>query len=140
MAPRQLILPPMEGDLHPEPGSKRVRPSSDEKSSMQVQLRACASACGTPWPDPAHWLALLALPWANGQSWPLLATEECAAKTLLSVAAPPFTTTASAVYYNPLRRTPHCCSLLPLPRGTTMHPPPYFHPAVANLNPTLFSG
>eukprot|EP00962_Isochrysis_galbana_P009965 scaffold2761_cov148-Isochrysis_galbana.AAC.7 len=54
MAPRQLILPPMEDDLHPEPGSKRVRPSSDEKSSMQVQLRACASACGTHWPGPAH--------------------------------------------------------------------------------------
>eukprot|EP00962_Isochrysis_galbana_P017560 scaffold5047_cov132-Isochrysis_galbana.AAC.1 len=105
MAPRQLILPPMEDDLHPEPGSKRVRPSSDEKSSMQVQLRACASACGTPWPGPAHWLALLVLPWANGQSLPLLAREECAAKILLSVAATPFTTTASAVYYNPLRRT-----------------------------------
>eukprot|EP00962_Isochrysis_galbana_P015990 scaffold4569_cov117-Isochrysis_galbana.AAC.2 len=54
MAPRQLILPPMEDDLHPEPGSKRVRPSSDEKSSMQVQLRACASACGTPWPGPVR--------------------------------------------------------------------------------------
>eukprot|EP00962_Isochrysis_galbana_P050443 scaffold21815_cov119-Isochrysis_galbana.AAC.1 len=105
MAPRQLILPPMEDDLHPEPGSKRVRPSSDEKSSMQVQLRASASACGTPWPGPAHWLALLALPWANGQSLPLLAREECAAKNLLSVAATPFATTASAVYYNPLRRT-----------------------------------
>eukprot|EP00962_Isochrysis_galbana_P003332 scaffold925_cov133-Isochrysis_galbana.AAC.6 len=38
------------------------------------------------------------------RSW-LLAREECAAKTLLSVAATPFTTTASAVYYNPLRRT-----------------------------------
>eukprot|EP00962_Isochrysis_galbana_P052716 scaffold24183_cov146-Isochrysis_galbana.AAC.1 len=118
MAPRQLILPPMEDDLHlhPEPGSKRVRPSSDEKSSMQVQLRACASACGTPWPGPAHWLALLALPWANGQSLslPLLVlglgswqgkSVQCAAKTLLSVAATPFTTTASAVYYNPPRRT-----------------------------------
>eukprot|EP00962_Isochrysis_galbana_P059091 scaffold32517_cov105-Isochrysis_galbana.AAC.1 len=53
MAPRQLILPSMEDDLHPEPGSKRVRPSSDEKNSMQVQLRASASACGTPWPGPA---------------------------------------------------------------------------------------
>jgi len=71
---------------------------------MQVRLRACASACGTSWPGIAHWLALLALPWANGQSLPLLAREECAAKTLLSVAATPFTTTASAVHYIPLRR------------------------------------
>eukprot|EP00962_Isochrysis_galbana_P043087 scaffold16302_cov136-Isochrysis_galbana.AAC.3 len=105
MAPRQLTLPPMEVDMNLEPGSQRVRPSNAEKSSMQVRLRACASACGTSWPGLAHWLALLALPWANDQSLPLLAREECAAKTLLSVAATPFTTTASAVYYNPLRST-----------------------------------
>jgi len=43
-----------------EPGSKRVRPSYAEKSSMQVRLRACASACGTSWPGLAHWLALAA--------------------------------------------------------------------------------
>eukprot|EP00962_Isochrysis_galbana_P054955 scaffold26604_cov116-Isochrysis_galbana.AAC.6 len=46
----------------------------------------------------------MALAWANGQSSPLLAREKCAAKTLMSAAAPPFTTTASAVHYNPLRR------------------------------------
>eukprot|EP00962_Isochrysis_galbana_P020382 scaffold5941_cov125-Isochrysis_galbana.AAC.15 len=75
MAPRQLILPPMEAEMNPEPGSKRVRPSSADESSTQVRLRARASACGTPWPGPAHWLALLALAWANanGQSSPLLA-------------------------------------------------------------------
>eukprot|EP00962_Isochrysis_galbana_P023173 scaffold6967_cov123-Isochrysis_galbana.AAC.4 len=88
-----------------EPGSKRVRPSSADESSMQVRLRARASACGTPWPGPAHWLALLTLAWANGQSSPLLAREKCAANTLMSAAAPPyFTTTASAVHYKPLRR------------------------------------
>eukprot|EP00962_Isochrysis_galbana_P022588 scaffold6758_cov116-Isochrysis_galbana.AAC.1 len=65
-----------------------------------------ASACGTPWPGPAHWLALLALAWANSQSSPLLAREKCAANTLMSAAVPPFTkcTTASAVHYKPLRR------------------------------------
>eukprot|EP00962_Isochrysis_galbana_P060843 scaffold35793_cov124-Isochrysis_galbana.AAC.3 len=45
MTPRQLTLPPMEVDMNLEPGSKRVRPSNAEKSSMQVRLRACASAC-----------------------------------------------------------------------------------------------
>eukprot|EP00962_Isochrysis_galbana_P004707 scaffold1297_cov114-Isochrysis_galbana.AAC.4 len=61
MAPRQLIMPPKEDDLNPEPGSKRVRPSRADKSSTQVRLRARASACGTtPWPGHAHWLALLA--------------------------------------------------------------------------------
>eukprot|EP00962_Isochrysis_galbana_P013799 scaffold3931_cov112-Isochrysis_galbana.AAC.2 len=39
----------MEDDTNPEPGSKRVRPSSADKSSTQVRLRARASACGTPW-------------------------------------------------------------------------------------------
>eukprot|EP00962_Isochrysis_galbana_P008067 scaffold2191_cov138-Isochrysis_galbana.AAC.9 len=71
MAPRQLFTQPMEDDNDPEPGSKRVRPSSADEGSMQVRLRARASACGTPWPGPAHWLALLALAWANGQSSPL---------------------------------------------------------------------
>eukprot|EP00962_Isochrysis_galbana_P009625 scaffold2684_cov124-Isochrysis_galbana.AAC.6 len=104
MAPRQLFLQPMEDENDPEPGSKRVRPSSTDEGSMQVRLRARASACGTPWPGPALWLALLALAWANGQSSPLLAREKCAANTLLSTAAPPFTTTASAVHYKPLRR------------------------------------
>eukprot|EP00962_Isochrysis_galbana_P027621 scaffold8684_cov112-Isochrysis_galbana.AAC.1 len=52
MAPRQLITPPMEDDTNPEPGSKRVRPSSADKSSTQVRLRTRASAYGTPW--PAH--------------------------------------------------------------------------------------
>eukprot|EP00962_Isochrysis_galbana_P002597 scaffold705_cov119-Isochrysis_galbana.AAC.6 len=104
MAPRQLFSQPMEDDNDPEPGSKRVRPSSTDEGSMQVQLRARASACGTSWPGPAHWLALLALAWANGQSSPLLAREKCAANTLLSTAAPPFTTTASAVHDKPLRR------------------------------------
>eukprot|EP00962_Isochrysis_galbana_P005526 scaffold1496_cov110-Isochrysis_galbana.AAC.19 len=52
MAPRQLTLPPMEVDMNLEPGSQRARPSNAEKSSMQVRLRACASACGcgTSWP------------------------------------------------------------------------------------------
>jgi hypothetical protein len=90
MAPRQLFSQPMEDDNNPEPGSKRVRPSSADESSTQVRLRARASACGTPWPGPAHWLALLALAWANGHSSPLLARETCAAKTLMSAAAPPF--------------------------------------------------
>eukprot|EP00962_Isochrysis_galbana_P007125 scaffold1916_cov123-Isochrysis_galbana.AAC.8 len=99
MAPRQLSLPPMEAEMNPEPGSQRVRPSSADESSMQVRLRARASAFDTLWPGPAHWLALLALAWANGQSSPLLAREKCAAKTLMSVAAPPFTTIASAVHY-----------------------------------------
>eukprot|EP00962_Isochrysis_galbana_P034520 scaffold11699_cov109-Isochrysis_galbana.AAC.4 len=45
MASRQLTLPPMEVDMNLEPGSQRVRPSNAEKSSMQVRLRACASAC-----------------------------------------------------------------------------------------------
>eukprot|EP00962_Isochrysis_galbana_P012771 scaffold3617_cov119-Isochrysis_galbana.AAC.7 len=111
MAPRQLIMPPMENDTNPEPGSKRVRPCSADKSSSQVRLRARASACGLRHSlasglalRTAHWLALLALSWANGQSLPLLAREVCAAKTPSGVAAAPFTTTASAVYYNPLRR------------------------------------
>eukprot|EP00962_Isochrysis_galbana_P020128 scaffold5876_cov129-Isochrysis_galbana.AAC.1 len=65
MAPRQLFTQPMEDDNDPEPGSKRVRPSSTDEGSMQVQLRARASACGTPWPGPAHWLALLARPRAQ---------------------------------------------------------------------------
>eukprot|EP00962_Isochrysis_galbana_P009269 scaffold2601_cov117-Isochrysis_galbana.AAC.1 len=101
MAPRQLFTQPMEDENDPEPGSKRVRPSSADESSMQVRLRARASACGTPWPGPAHWLALLALAWANGQSSPLLAREKCAANTLMSAAVPPFTTTASADHYKP---------------------------------------
>jgi len=54
MAPRQLFTQPMEDDNDPEPGSKRVRPSSADEGSMQVRLRARASACGTPWRGPAH--------------------------------------------------------------------------------------
>eukprot|EP00962_Isochrysis_galbana_P051381 scaffold22776_cov164-Isochrysis_galbana.AAC.1 len=62
MEARQPTLPPMEVDMNQEPGSERVHPSRAEKSSMQVRLRACASACGTSWPGIALWLALLALP------------------------------------------------------------------------------
>eukprot|EP00962_Isochrysis_galbana_P023221 scaffold6982_cov113-Isochrysis_galbana.AAC.3 len=54
MAPRQLFTQPMEDDNDPEPGSKRVRPCSADEGSMQVRLRARASACGTPWPGPAR--------------------------------------------------------------------------------------
>eukprot|EP00962_Isochrysis_galbana_P001422 scaffold360_cov128-Isochrysis_galbana.AAC.2 len=60
MAPRQLIMPPKEDDLNPEPGSKRVRPSRADKSSTQVRLRARASACGTPWPGHAQSMACTA--------------------------------------------------------------------------------
>eukprot|EP00962_Isochrysis_galbana_P047352 scaffold19295_cov112-Isochrysis_galbana.AAC.1 len=35
MEPRQPTLPPMEVDMNQETGSKRVRPSRAEKSSMQ---------------------------------------------------------------------------------------------------------
>eukprot|EP00962_Isochrysis_galbana_P051655 scaffold23126_cov241-Isochrysis_galbana.AAC.14 len=44
MAPRQLFTQPMEDENDPEPGSKRVRPSSTDEGSMQVRLRARASA------------------------------------------------------------------------------------------------
>eukprot|EP00962_Isochrysis_galbana_P003298 scaffold920_cov135-Isochrysis_galbana.AAC.4 len=70
--PRQLFTQPMKDENDPEPGSKRVRPSSADESSMQVRLRARASACGTPWPGPAHWLALLTPDTGLGQ-WPELA-------------------------------------------------------------------
>eukprot|EP00962_Isochrysis_galbana_P024213 scaffold7404_cov135-Isochrysis_galbana.AAC.4 len=35
MAPRQLIMPPMEDDLNPEPGSKRVSPSIAPKRARR---------------------------------------------------------------------------------------------------------
>eukprot|EP00962_Isochrysis_galbana_P025341 scaffold7791_cov133-Isochrysis_galbana.AAC.5 len=41
MAPRQLIMPPMEDDTNPEPGSKRVRTSSADKSSTQTLEMSC---------------------------------------------------------------------------------------------------
>eukprot|EP00962_Isochrysis_galbana_P009648 scaffold2693_cov139-Isochrysis_galbana.AAC.1 len=36
MAPRQLFSQPMEDENDPEPGSKRVRPSSADQGSMQI--------------------------------------------------------------------------------------------------------
>eukprot|EP00962_Isochrysis_galbana_P033843 scaffold11391_cov125-Isochrysis_galbana.AAC.7 len=68
----------------------------------------CAPARAPVWHSLAWPCALAGTPgtvaWANGQSSPLLAREKCAANTLMSAAAPPFTTTASAVHYKPLRR------------------------------------
>eukprot|EP00962_Isochrysis_galbana_P036041 scaffold12388_cov122-Isochrysis_galbana.AAC.11 len=75
MAARQLILEPTEANTELDSGSERAHPNSADKGSMQVRLRARASAWGTTWPGPAHNLALLALALANGQSCPLVESE-----------------------------------------------------------------
>eukprot|EP00962_Isochrysis_galbana_P037725 scaffold13252_cov101-Isochrysis_galbana.AAC.2 len=46
MAPRQLFAPPMEDDKNPEPGSKRVRPSSADLRAR----RRCDCAHSLAWP------------------------------------------------------------------------------------------
>eukprot|EP00962_Isochrysis_galbana_P039794 scaffold14336_cov115-Isochrysis_galbana.AAC.4 len=49
MAPRQLFTQPMEDDNDPEPGSKRVRPSSADEGSMQVRHDKNTCAVGEGW-------------------------------------------------------------------------------------------
>ena len=72
MAPRQLFSQPMEDENDPEPGSKRVRPSSADESSMQVRLRARASACRL-WHSLAWPCALAGTPGTGLGQWPELA-------------------------------------------------------------------
>eukprot|EP00962_Isochrysis_galbana_P025159 scaffold7730_cov110-Isochrysis_galbana.AAC.13 len=73
MAPRQLLLELEEVDMAAEKGSKRVRVDRADESSSQ-------------WPELRLWHGLCVQQ-----------------KTPSGVAAPPITTTAKAVYYNPLR-------------------------------------
>eukprot|EP00962_Isochrysis_galbana_P033075 scaffold10997_cov119-Isochrysis_galbana.AAC.4 len=65
MAPRQFRLEHMEVDTTADKGSKRVRVDCADESSMQARLRARATACGTPWPCPAHC-------WHRPDHWPEL--------------------------------------------------------------------